>query len=57
MRKYIKEAVIFLIQLLMFYVLPLFAGPTDAIGMVLLIIWATLSLSLVLGAMSSNKLK
>ena len=57
MKKYIKEAIIFLIQLLMFYVFPLFAGPTDAIGMVLLIIWATLSLSLVLGAMSGNKLK
>ena len=57
MKKYIKEAIIFLIQLLMFYVFPLFAGPTDAMGMVLLIIWATLSLSLVLGAMSGNKLK
>ena len=29
MKKYLKEILILLIQLFMFYVFPLFAGPTD----------------------------
>ena len=33
MKKCIKEMVVLLIQLFMFYVFPLFAGPTDAMGM------------------------
>lgn len=57
MKKYIKEQVVLLLQLFMFYVFPMFAGPTDAMGMVLLIILATISLSLVLGAISNNKVK
>ena len=39
MKKCIKEMVVLLIQLFMFYVFPLFAGPTDAMGMVFLIIF------------------
>lgn len=46
-----------LLQLFMFYVFPLFAGPTDAMGMVLLIIMATLLLSFILGVLSNNKIK
>ena len=38
MKKYLKEIIIFLLQLFMFYIFPLFAGPTDVMGMVLLII-------------------
>jgi len=38
MKKYFKEIIIILIQIFMFYVFPLFAGPTDAMGMVLLIL-------------------
>ena len=34
MKKNIKEIIIGILQLLLFYVLPLFAGPTDAMGMV-----------------------
>ena len=34
MKKYLKEILILLIQLFMFYVFPLFAGPTDIMGMV-----------------------
>ena len=30
MKKFIKEIIITLIQLFMFYIFPLFAGPTDA---------------------------
>ena len=44
MKKYIKEIRILIIQLLMFFIFPLFAGPTDAIGMVLLIIIATIGM-------------
>ncbi len=57
MKKYVKEAVVLLLQLFMFYIFPLFAGPTDAIAMVLLIIWATLLLSAILGSFSGNKIK
>lgn len=52
-----KEIVILLIQLFMFYIFPLFAGPTDAIGMVLLIVIVTLLLSAVLGAVSDKRIK
>ena len=57
MKKFAKEIIILFIQLLMFYVFPLFAGSTDAIGMVLLILLSTILLSYVLGAISNNKVK
>lgn len=57
MKKYIKETVILLIQLAMFYISPLFAGPTDAMGMVSLIVLATLVLSFAVGTISHNKVK
>ena len=57
MKKCIKEMVVLLIQLFMFYVFPLFAGPTDAMGMVFLIILATILLSIVLGVLSNKKIK
>mgnify|MGYP003398363102 CR=1 FL=1 len=38
MKRYIKEIIILTIQLFMFYIFPLFAGPTDAMGMVVLIL-------------------
>lgn len=57
MKKYLKEMMILLIQLLMFYIFPLFAGPTDAMGMVVLIILATLLLSAVIGFISDKKMK
>ena len=41
MKKYLKEILILLIQLFMFYVFPLFAGPTDVMGMIVLLILAT----------------
>ncbi len=49
MKRYIAEIVIFCIQLFMFYISPLFAGPTDGMGMVVLILFATLILSILLG--------
>lgn len=57
MKKYLKEIIVLLLQLFMFYIFPLFAGPTDAIGMVLLIILATLILSFILGIISNTKIK
>lgn len=57
MKKYLKEIIILLLQLLMFYVFPLFAGPTDAMGMVFLILLSTLLLSFILGCISSKNVK
>ena len=57
MKKYLKEIIILLLQLYMFYIFPLFAGPTDAIGMVLLIILSTLILSIIIGSISNKKVK
>ena len=57
MKKYILELVVLLIQLFMFYIFPMFAGPTDAIGMVILMLLCTLLLSMILGVLSDKKLK
>lgn len=57
MKRFIKEIVILLIQLFVFYILPLFAGPTDAMGMVLLMILATFVLSIIIGSISKEKIK
>ena len=46
MKKYLKEILILLIQLFMFYVFPLFAGPTDVMGMIVLLILLKLHLVL-----------
>ena len=57
MKKYLKEIIIVLLQLFMFYIFPLFAGPTDAMGMVFLILLTTFVLSIILGILSKNKYK
>ena len=57
MKRYIAEIVIFCMQLFMFYISPLFAGPTDGMGMVVLILFATLILSILLGSISKNRIK
>lgn len=57
MKKYLKEILILLIQLFMFYVFPLFAGPTDVMGMIVLLILATLLLSILIGSISNLKVK
>lgn len=57
MKRYLKEIIILVIQLFMFYIFPLFAGPTDTMGMVLLIILATLLLSIIIGGISKEKIK
>lgn len=57
MKQYTKEIIILILQLLMFYVFPLTAGPTDAMGMVFLIIASVWTLSVIIGAISNSKLK
>ena len=56
MKRYGKELVVLLCQLFLFYLFPLFAGPTDAMGMVVLMLLGTLTLSLALGAVSRSPL-
>ena len=57
MKKYLKESIILIVQLFMFYIFPLFAGPTDAIGMVFLIWLSTLFLSIIVASISKEKIK
>lgn len=57
MKRYIKEWVILILQLGMFYIFPLFAGPTDAMGMVVLILLSAVILAFVLGIISDSKQK
>lgn len=57
MKKYLNEIMFLVIQVVLFYILPLFAGPTDMMGLVLLIVLGTFMLSLILGSISKNKIK
>ena len=57
MKKYLKESIILVIQLLMFYVLPAFAGPTDMMGVVVLLLMATFVLSVIIATVSNLKFK
>ena len=57
MLKYVKEIIIVVLQLLMFYVFPIFAGPTDTMGMVFLIILSVFVLSFLIGLISKMKIK
>jgi len=57
MKKYIKELIILVIQLFMFYIFPLFCGPTDAMGMVYLIWLSTIVLGIFIGVVSIKQIK
>ena len=57
MKKYLKEVLILLLQLFMFYIFPLFAGPTDTIGMVALIMISVFILSIIMIIISREKIK
>ena len=57
MKNYKNEFVILLIQLFMFYIFPLFAGPTDAMGMVFFIWLSTIILGLSMSLISHKKIK
>ena len=57
MKQYRLEIALLIVQLLTFYIFPLFAGPTDAMGMVLLILLTTLLLSAAMGGFSAKRLR
>lgn len=55
MKNYYLELIVLLIQIFMFYIFPLFAGPTDAMGMVFLILLSTFTLAIIMGSFSKTK--
>ena len=57
MKKYLKEIIVLLFQLFMFYIFPMFAGPTDAMGMVFLIWLSTIILGIIIAIISNKKIK
>lgn len=57
MKKNLKEIIILFLQMFMFYIFPLFAGPTDAMGMVFLIWLSTIFLGIIISIISDNKIK
>ena len=57
MKRYLKEIIILTLQVLMFYILPLFAGPTDMMGLVFLLILFTFLSSIAMGTVSNCKIK
>lgn len=57
MKRFIKEIIILIIQLFMFYIFPLFTGPTDVMGMVFLIWLSTIILGVLVVVTSTNKIK
>ena len=57
MKKYWKEIVITFLQLFMFYGFPLLDGPVNGLEIVVLILLSTVLLSVVLGAVSSQRIK
>ena len=56
-KKFFKEIIILIIKLLLFYLLPLTAGPADTMGLVVLLLLLTLILSIVIGIISKEKIK
>lgn len=57
MKHYRKELLLLLIQFLIFYLFPLTAGPTDMMGMVVVLLFSTLILSVLMGILSGHKIK
>lgn len=52
-----KEIIVLIIQMLTFYILPIYMSNIGAIGMVMLIILITFILSIIIGSISKNKIK
>ena len=57
MKKYVGEIVVILLQMFVFYLLPMCMGNIGALGMVFLILITTFILSIIIGAISENKVK
>jgi hypothetical protein len=56
-KRYLTEIITMVLQVCLFYILPLFAGPTDAMGMVVLMLGGTALLSIANGWISTNKIR
>ena len=57
MKKYKKEVIISLIQLIVFYIEPFFRLTDNPIGMIEVILLITFTLSIILGIISNKKIK
>jgi len=57
MKRFIKEIIILLIQLFVFYLLPKQIGNIGALGMVFLLLATTFVLSIIIGSISKEKIK
>ena len=57
MKKYRKEIIIVILQIFMHCIFPVFAGPGDEMGLVVLLLLSTFMLSFLIGCFSRNKLK
>ena len=55
--RYIKEIIILVIQMFMFYIFPLFMYLYEPIGTVMMILMITFALSVLLSIISKNKIK
>ena len=54
MNKIKKGLVFILLQAIIYYVLPLFAGPTDVMGLVIMQFGLTFALSVIVGAFTKS---
>ena len=57
MKKFRLEGILLLLQAVMYYLFPLTCGPTDAMGMVFLILCSVFVLAMLEGAFSPRKIK
>ena len=57
MKKYSKEIIVFVFQVMVFYLIPFTAGPTDGMGMIIVLLFSTLILSVIFGAVSKGKVR
>lgn len=57
MKKYFKEIVVILLQMFIFYLLPMCMGNIGALGMVFLLLLITFILSILIGIISKNNIK
>lgn len=57
MKRYVKECALLVCQILLFYLLPLFSEPTDAMGMVFLMLAGTFALSILMGLLPCRTIK
>ena len=55
MKKYIREIIVLVVQLFVFYIFPLFA--VDAIGMVVSMLLLTFLISVIIGSISKERIK